>query len=244
MATGRIFIGTSGWSYSHWVGPFYPPETRSADFLSVYAQRFAASEVNNTFYQLPAPETLDHWVAQTPPRFVFACKASRYITHVKKLKDPESTTPRFFDAVARLGARCGPILFQLPPKWRANPERLGAFLDALPANYRYVFEFRDTSWLIETVYERLARAGAGLVIADMAGETSPLRVTSDVVYLRLHGPGETPYTGRYSDAALDDWAECIRDWNAAERDVYCFFDNDAGGNAPCDAQRLMARLGT
>ena len=244
MAPGQVVIGTSGWSYSHWVGPFYPEGTRSADFLAVYARHFAASEVNTTFYQLPAPETFDHWVAQTPPGFVFACKASRYITHVKKLKDPQSTTARFFEAVARLGDRCGPILFQLPPKWRANPERLGAFLDALPPHYRYVFEFRDSSWFTEAVYTRLENAGAGLVIADMAGETSPLRVTADLIYLRLHGPGQTAYTGRYSDQALHDWAERIRDWTAAGRDVYCFFDNDAGGNAPADALRLKARLDT
>lgn len=241
-ARGRVVIGTSGWSYPHWVGPFYAPGTSSSDFLPAYAQRFTASEVNTTFYQLPAPETLDHWLAQTPAAFIFACKASRYITHVKKLKDPERSTARFFDAIARLGGRLGPVLFQLPPNWRPNPERLAAFLAALPAGYRYVFEFRDPRWFTEAVYARLAEVKAGLVIADMAGETSPVHVTADLVYLRLHGPGETPYTGSYSDAALDDWAEHVRDWNAAGRDVYVFFDNDAGGNAPADALRLKARL--
>jgi uncharacterized protein YecE (DUF72 family) len=239
---GRVWIGTSGWSYSHWVGPFYPPETASRDFLPVYAQSFGASEINATFYRLPAPATLQHWLAQTPPGFVFACKASRYITHTKKLKDPATSTPKFFDAIAHLGDRCGPVLFQLPPNWHANVARLDAFLAGLPDGYRYAFEFRDDSWHAEPVYDRLAAANAALVVADMAGATSPCRATADLVYLRLHGPGEDAYTGSYTDTALRAWAARIRDWRREGRDVYCFFDNDEAGYAPRDALRLQAML--
>jgi uncharacterized protein YecE (DUF72 family) len=239
---GRVWIGTSGWSYDHWVGPFYPPGTASRDFLPVYARRFGASEINTTFYRLPASDTLAHWVAQTPPGFMFACKASRYITHTKKLKDPATSTPRFFDAIAALGDRCGPVLFQLPPNWHANVARLDAFLAGLPDGYRYAFEFRDDSWQAETVYDRLKAANAALVIADIGGTTSPCRATADLVYLRLHGPEKDAYTGTYTDAALRDWAARIGEWRTDGRDVVCFFDNDASGHAPNDAIRLQTIL--
>lgn len=241
---GRVRIGTAGWSYPHWVGPFYPPGTKSRDFLAIYAQTFGASEINTTFYRLPDPDTLAQWAAQTPPGFTFACKASRYITHTKKLKDPATSTPKFFDAIAHLGEQCGPVLFQLPPNWKANVERLDAFLGGLPAGHRYAFEFRDPSWHDEAVYDRLARANAALVIADMSGETSPLRATADLVYLRLHGPGAEPYTGTYSDSALGHWAARIREWRNDGRDVVCVFDNDEAGYAPRDAMRLQAMLET
>jgi len=239
---GRVCIGTSGWSYRHWIGPFYPPGTKSGDLLTVYTRTFDASEINNTFYRLPEPATLRDWASRTPEGFVFACKASRYITHTKKLKDPATSTPRFFDAIAHLGVRCGPVLFQLPPNWHANVGRLDAFLRGLPEGYSHAFEFRDPSWHAETVYERLAAANAPLVVADMAGETSPRRATADLVYLRLHGPGSQAYTGTYSDEALRDWAARIRDWRAEGRDVVCFFDNDEAGHAPRDAMRLRAML--
>jgi uncharacterized protein YecE (DUF72 family) len=240
---GRIRIGTAGWSYPHWVGPFYPEGLDGSGFLPHYAARFETAEINNTFYRLPSPETLAHWVAQTPPGFLFACKASRYITHMKKLKDPETSTARFFAAVRCLGERCGPVLFQLPPDWHCNVDRLRSFLSGLPGGFRYAFEFRDPSWLTQPVYEVLRAANAALVIYDLEGETSPLQVTGDFVYVRLHGPAQQAYRGCYDDDALAAWASRLAAWREAGRDVFCYFDNDEASHAPRDAARLKARIG-
>lgn len=183
----RIHIGTSGWHYEHWVGPFYPEAVPAEDYLSFYAERFAAVEVNNTFYQLPARETLVSWRDGTPGDFLFACKASRYITHMKKLKDPRDSLRRFFEVVEALDPKLGPILFQLPPRWHVDVERLEGFLEALPAGRRYAFEFRDESWFAAEVYDALARHNAAFCIYDLAGRRSPVEVTADFAYVRLHG---------------------------------------------------------
>jgi uncharacterized protein YecE (DUF72 family) len=142
-ATASIRIGTSGWQYAHWVGPFYPPGTSTASFLAYYSQVFRAAEINSTFCGLPSKRTLATWRDATPTDFVFACEASRYITHMKKLTDPKSSTKCFIQAIDDLGEKCGSVLFQLPPRWNLNLERLTAFLNALPKGYRYAFEFRD-----------------------------------------------------------------------------------------------------
>lgn len=241
-APGRIRIGTSGWSYRHWVGPFYPEGTSSADYLSYYAGRFAVTEVNNTFYSLPKPETFEEWRASTPDGFEFACKASRYITHMKKLKDPDQSVVKFFEAVETLGDKLGPILFQLPPNFHINLGRLRALLEALPSGHRYAFEFRDGSWFDEPVFDLLDAHHAALVMYDLEGRLSALRATGKLVYIRLHGPLEEAYTGSYADNALQEWAARIRDWSGEGRDVYCFFDNDDAGYAARDATRLQGFL--
>ncbi len=233
----HIHIGTSGWHYGHWVGPFYPKRMTSEQFLPFYAQRFRTVEINNTFYSLPREATLEHWRDATPKNFVFACKASRFITHMKKLGDPKRSITRFFDAIAILGKKLGPVLFQLPPRWRVNEARLQAFLEALPDRYRYAFEFRDATWFTDSVLASLERAGAAFCIYDLAGRPSPEYVTTDLVYLRLHGPGQ-PYQGRYSDAALRRWAKKIVNWSSEGREVYCYFDNDQQAYAARDAVRL------
>ncbi len=234
----RIHIGTSGWHYQHWVGPFYPPGTRPEAFLAQYAQGFQTTEINSTFYRLPALETLAAWRDRTPRNFTFACKASRYITHMKKLRDPEVSSLRFFRAVEALGAKLGPILFQLPPRWRVDPGRLEAFLAALPSRYRFAFEFRDESWFAPEVYQLLRHYDAGLCIYELAGRRAPTEVTAGFVYLRLHGPGGA-YQGLYDDGALAVWAAQILMWRKAGRDVYCYFDNDECGYAAKNAQRLI-----
>jgi uncharacterized protein YecE (DUF72 family) len=183
------------------------------------------------------------WRDTVPEGFRFAVKASRYITHMKKLKDPADSVARFFERAEGLGDRLGPVLFQLPPNWRANPERLDAFLAGLPSGPGYVFEFRDPSWFDDAVRDVLARHNAAFCIYDLAGEQSPLTVTADFVYVRLHGPAETAYQGSYSDEALAEWAQRFRAWRDAGRDVYCFFDNDEAGYAALDAQRLQGLLG-
>jgi uncharacterized protein YecE (DUF72 family) len=237
MTKGRIRIGTSGWSYGHWLGTFYPEGTRQRDLLAIYAERFESVEINRTFYKLPAAGTMTVWQAQTPAGFLFAAKASRYLTHRKKLKDPEEPVGRLLGCVEALGDKLGPVLFQLPPRWRVNPERLGRLLEVLPNRHRYAFEFRDPSWHEPKILELLSKRGAAFCIFDLAGERSPIEVTADFVYIRLHGPGAA-YQGSYDGRTLSGWARRIRDWSEAGKDVYCYFDNDEKAYAPQDALRL------
>lgn len=240
---GPIRIGTSGWSYDAWTGPFYPPGLPAAERLAWYAGRFASVEVDSSFYRLPAAATVGRWRNAVPAGFVFSVKASRFITHMKKLKDPEHTLPPFLERIAGLGDRLGPILFQLPPRWGCNPERLAAFLAALDGCHRYAFELRDPSWWQPEVYAVLQRHGAACCIHDLGGRLSPMVLTADFVYLRLHGPG-APYRGRYDDRALAAWAERIAAWAGEGRAVYGYFDNDQAGHAALDAGRLLALLGS
>ena len=237
----EIHIGTSGWHYDHWVGPFYPERMKPDAFLGFYAEHFGAAEINNTFYQLPEPGTLAEWREATPGRFLFACKASRYITHMKKLKDPDDSIRRFFEVVGALGDKLGPILFQLPPRWRVDSGRLAAFLEALPGGRRYAFEFRDESWFTDEVLELLSRHGAAFCIYDIAGRRSAIEVTAEFVYVRLHGPGAA-YEGTYDGRTLHGWARRFRGWRDEGCDVYCFFDNDQNGYAARDALRIKEML--
>jgi len=231
-------IGTSGWNYPHWKERFYPAGLPAGDWLAYYAERFSSVEINATFYRLPEEATLDAWRDAVPASFRFAVKASRYITHMKKLKDPQASIARFFARIERLGERLGPVLFQLPPNWHCNAERLAAFLDALPAGYRYAFEFRDESWWTDEVAELLAEHEAAWCLFDLDGLTAPSWTTTDLVYLRLHG-SDGPYQGSYEDDALREWASAIRAWESEGRSLHCYFDNDAEAQAPGDAQRLV-----
>lgn len=242
MARGAIHIGTSGWHYGHWRGPFYPEGMAPADFLRFYATHFRDVEINNTFYRLPAPKTLAAWRDDTPPGFVFACKASRYITHMKKLKDAPESTERFFAAVNILAPKLGPVLFQLPPAWRVNAQRLSLFLTALPAKLRYAFEFRDESWFAEDIIRLLGQRNAAFCISDLNYRQSPLNVTADFAYIRLHGP-DGAYRGCYSEDSLQGWAGKIMEWRQAGIDVYCYFDNDDRAYAALNAARLLALVG-
>jgi uncharacterized protein YecE (DUF72 family) len=232
-----VYIGTSGWSYDHWLGTFYPKGTRQQDLLAVYAERFESVEINRTFYKLPAAGTMAAWRAKAPAGFLFAAKASRYLTHRKKLKDPKEPVARLLGCVEHLGEKLGPVLFQLPPRWRVNPDRLQRLLEALPDRHRYTFEFRDPSWHDERIFELLSERGAAFCIFDLAGKPSPIEVTAGFVYIRLHGPGAA-YQGSYDGRTLSGWARRIRDWSEAGKDVYCYFDNDEKAYAPHDALRL------
>jgi len=208
MKNGRIYIGTSGWNYPHWRGSFYPQQLPQTQWLRYYGERLQSVEINNTFYQLPERSALEQWKASVPDRFRFAVKASRYITHMKKLKDPEPSTERFFRRIEALEGKLGPILFQLPPRWKQNPGRLERFLEALPGGYTHAFEFRDPSWFDRDIYAALERARAAFCIYHLAGELSPKRITADFVYIRLHGPGDA-YQGRYDRQTLYGWAGAI-----------------------------------
>lgn len=240
--TGATFhIGTSGWSYTHWKGPFYPPDIRGEEMLAHYCRHFRSVEINNSFYHLPAAETLHHWSDNTPDDFIFSVKASRYITHMKKLKDPAESLSAFFQRISVLGDKLGPILFQLPPHWRYNQERLSHFLASLSSDYRYVFEFRDTSWLSQPCYDLLSRHGAALCIYELDGYLSPRETTADFVYVRLHGPGG-PYRGNYDTRTLSGWAGAFSSWSAQGRECFCYFDNDEAGYAALNAGALQAML--
>jgi uncharacterized protein YecE (DUF72 family) len=239
--SGRILVGTSGWAYDHWVGPFYPKGLPVAARLEYYAARFGSVEINSSFYHLPEERTLRQWVAQVPAGFTFAAKASRYITHMKKLKDPQEGVGRFLSRVRVLGDRLGPVLFQLPPRWRFDAERLAGFLECLDADPRYGFEFRDHSWFNPASYSLLVRHHAALCIYDLDGFASPQEVTADFVYLRLHGP-DGPYKGRYGEQALLDWARTLAAWSHQGLDAYCYFDNDQHGYAAQNAATLRDLL--
>jgi uncharacterized protein YecE (DUF72 family) len=238
----EVRIGTSGWHYKHWRGPFYPEALSAKEMLAWYMARFDTVELNNSFYHLPTAQTFAAWRETTPATFRFAVKGSRYITHRKKLHDPKAALERFLSPVNVLGPKLGPILFQLPPRWSCNVDRLAAFLDLLPKRHRYTFEFRDPSWHVPAVYRALQEHGAAFCVYELDGFLSPIEVTADFVYVRLHGPGRK-YQGDYSPAALQHWAERIADWHRTLRAVYVYFDNDQEGFAAKNAAELKCFAG-
>lgn len=233
----KILIGTSGWHYSHWRGPFYPADMPAEKYLRYYAGIFDTVEINNSFYRLPEAETFAEWRDSVPRGFVFTVKASRYITHMKKLKDATEPVENFIERASVLGEKLGPILFQLPPRWKINADRLTDFLSILPEGLRYAFEFRDSTWFHVSVYEALTKQGAAFCIFDLDRNLSPKKVTADFVYVRLHGP-DGAYRGSYPEKTLKEWAEDIKGWRKEGRDVYIYFDNDEAGYAAADAMRL------
>lgn len=238
---GRIRIGTSGWHYRHWEGSFYPEDLPAGRWLEYYRRHFSTAEINHSFYRLPEARTLEQWKKTVPAGFQFAVKAGRYITHMKKLKEPRQPLSEFFQRIGALGGRLGPILFQLPPRWRRDPGRLESFLKLLPAKGRFTFEFRDPSWFDDRVYRVLEEAGAAFCVYHLAGRISPRKVTADFVYVRLHGPGKA-YRGSYSGRDLAGWAGAFSTWARMGKDVYCYFDNDDSGHAPRNALRLKEML--
>jgi uncharacterized protein YecE (DUF72 family) len=238
MAVGRVFIGTSGWHYKQWLGLFYPEKFPTNQMLEFYARHFDTVELNNSFYHLPLPLSFDKWRDSTPRNFVFAVKGSRFITHMKKLKDPESSSEKFFHVVERLEEKLGPILFQLPPHWKINLERLEEFLRSLPSVHRYAFEFRDESWLLNDTFELLKRFNAAFCIHDLASMRRPLEITADFTYIRFHGPGEAKYQGSYSKRELKEWADRIGGWRRQLKGIHVYFNNDIGGHAVWNAKTL------
>jgi uncharacterized protein YecE (DUF72 family) len=238
----RCWIGTSGWSYRHWRGPFYPGDmAKGSEQLRFYVERFDTVEVNGTFYRLIEVGTFRRWREATPDNFVFACKGSRYLTHMKRLKEAGQGVGRFFERVEALEDKLGPIVFQLPGRFKPDRERLTGFIEALPPAQRYAFEFRDPAWFQPEILEALAARNVALCLYEFAGQEAPLEVTADFVYIRLHGP-DGPYQGSYSDEALAAWAKRIAAWAKQDLDVYCYFDNDDRGYAPHNALRLRELL--
>jgi uncharacterized protein YecE (DUF72 family) len=236
-----VRIGTSGWQYKHWRGSFYDPNLPVSGMLPAYYRQFDTVEINNSFYKLPSTAAFENWRASTPEDFIFAVKASRFITHMKKLKDPQNGLDNLLPRAEKLDRKLGPILFQFPPGWSVNTERLENFLRALPPKHRYTFEFRNQTWHSTCVYNLLRHYNAAFCIFDLAGFQSELEITADFTYVRLHGPGGR-YQGSYSSEALDHWANRIRDWKRKLTGIYVYFDNDQAGYAAANALELRKCL--
>jgi uncharacterized protein YecE (DUF72 family) len=237
-----IRIGSSGWNYASWKEPFY--EGRPArEWLEHYAGRFDTVEVNNTFYRLPKRDAVAAWERAVPDCFCFAVKVSRYLTHVRRLRDIRDGLARFLERVEPLGRKLGPLLWQLPPNFPRDDERLAAALAALPSG-RHAFEFRHPSWFAADVYDLLRRHDAALVIADRpeVHEFQAREVTATWTYLRFHH-GTRGRRGNYSEAELREWAARIRDWSRTV-DVYAYFNNDWEAFAPRNALLLERLLGS
>lgn len=234
-----LYVGTSGWQYPDWRDLLYPPGLPRHRWLERYGEAFATVENNNAFYRLPRRETFAGWRERTPPGFVMAVKASRFLTHVKRLKDPEEPVRRLLDVAAGLGDRLGPVLLQLPPTLRADPERLDACLACFGGRARVAVEPRHDSWWTGEVRDLLAAHGAALCWADRLGRPlTPLWRTTGWTYLRLHEGRARPWPS-YGDAALRSWVARLEQ-GSRPGDAYVYFNNDPGGAAVRDAARFAA----
>jgi uncharacterized protein YecE (DUF72 family) len=238
----EIRIGTSGWTYPHWRGTFFPPGTRAVDLLPKYCESFDTVEVNLSFYRLPLPRAIGVWRDSTPPDFLLSVKAHRYITHHLKLLDAERPLWNFIRRMALLQPKLGPLFFQFPARFRCDVDRLEGFLKLLPDGLRFAFEFRHPSWFCQEVYDALAGHSCALALADTPDYPIAFELTADFVYVRLHG-SRVLYQSSYSEQELREWAARAREWSADGRDVYVYFDNDFLAHAPRNALQLRCMLG-
>ena len=242
----KLLIGTSGWHYASWRGPFFPPGVRAKDQLQFYATQFKTTELNGVFYRTPTPEAVEAWRSQTPPDFMFSWKASKFITHWKRLSARSDNSLALMESrLALLREKAGPVLFQLPPQFEQNYDRLASFLKMLSRKRRYAFEFRHPGWYTPRVLRLLADENISLCFSDHADAPAPWKRTADFIYVRGHGPGGR-YKGHYTKGALEKWTKRIRAWRARGHDVFVYFDNDQKSAAPSDAARLcgMLRVGS
>jgi uncharacterized protein YecE (DUF72 family) len=240
---GRVLVGTSGYVYRHWKGVLYPPDLPQRRRLEYYAARYATVEVNATFYRLPTPAAVESWRDTVPPGFRFACKGSRFLTHMKRLLDTGRGLRRFFAPVRRLGDRLEVVLWQLPPQMEAaDPDRLEAFLECLPRDVRHAFEFRSPAWHVPRIARLLEDHGAALCEHDLL-PPAPVEARPRVGfrYVRFHGPSAR-YAGRYEASALETAARDLHRWRRSGGDAYVYFNNDIGGAAVHDADALVSAL--
>ncbi|HAE85951.1 MAG TPA: DUF72 domain-containing protein [Anaerolineaceae bacterium] len=237
----QIRIGTSGWVYQHWQGLFYPADLPQKQWFAYYARYFDTVEVNSTFYHLQNASVFEHWGQQAPAGFLYAVKASRYITHIKYLKECKDPLETFLNRASLLRHALGPVLFQLPPSFSLDLSRLESFLALLPEGFSYAMEFRNPTWLREEVYTLLERFGVALCIHELPPLHVPLRITANFVYLRFHG--DVDHAGDYPPETLTLWAERIQTWQRQGLAVYAYFNNDAGGMAVRNALTLKQLLG-
>ena len=242
FAMARILIGTSGWHYDSWRGPFFPAGLSLKDQLHYYATQFPTTELNGVFYRTPTPAAVKSWCEQTDKAFVFAWKASKFITHWKRLSENCVNSIELMESrLSLLEDKVGPILFQLPPNFEVDADRLRSFFALLSHKRRYSFEFRHPSWYQPAIFKLLSERNAALCLSDHHDAPSPWKRTADFIYIRGHGPGGR-YKGHYSSAALASWAERIRSWKRQGVDVHVYFDNDRKSAAPADALKLQALL--
>jgi uncharacterized protein YecE (DUF72 family) len=240
---GTARVGCSGWQYKDWRGLVYPEKLPMREWFAHYASLFDTVEINNTFYRLPPPETVEGWAKQAPPGFVYALKLGQFGSHRMKLRDAASWLPNHLDRAERLGASLGPTLVQLPPRWKRNTERLDEFLAECPKRLRWAVELRDPTWLHDDTYAVLERHGAALCHHDLLPDHPDVR-TTDWAYERFHGPDAIaqPYHGSYPRPRLAKVAERLAARLDAGDDVYAYFNNDWYANAVRDAQWLRDRL--
>ena len=239
----HYYIGTSGWHYDHWRGRFYPEKLPRAGWLKHYAGYFNTVELNNSFYRLPSEKAFAGWYESSPDNFVYSVKVSRYITHIKRLKDTGEAVDKFITRSAGLKEKLGPLLYQLPPNIHRNDEVLGAFLSGLPSGLKHVIEFRHGSWLVEPVFDILRRHNTGFCVFDMPRMSCPLLATAGFAYIRFHG-SDGLYSGCYSDNELSGWAERLKELAAGLGAVYIYFNNDAEAFAVRNAATLRKLLET
>lgn len=237
---GKIHIGCSGWNYPHWRGRFYPEAQAPGQWFDFYAAVFNTVEINNTFYRLPTAKTFKAWGAKAPDRFIYAVKANRYLTHLKKLKEAKAPLKKLLDRARLLEEHLGPILYQLPPRWRFDRARLESFLDLLPEDLQHVFEFRDQSWMVEEVFELLDERGVSVCAHDLPGLKVPRRAAGPVAYVRFHGAKEK-YRGGYPEPTLRSWWRWMEQQVQRGRGLYVYFNNDAEAHAVRDARALMRK---
>jgi len=240
VTSGQFRIGCSGWQYRHWRENFYAG-VRVSGWFQHYASVFDTVEINNSFYRLPEASTFARWAEQAPPGFLYAVKASRFLTHMKKLKDPEEPVQRFFDRALELKQSLGPVLYQLPPGWKKDTVRLAHFLGILPRHVRHTIEFRDPSWYAPEVLELLQEHDVPLCLHDMRGSATERMALASFVYVRFHGPTGT-YAGGYPEERLRSWASWLGARRGEGLDVYAYFNNDVGGHAPVDALTLRLMM--
>lgn len=236
-----VFIGTSGFSYPYWQGEFYPSDLPQGEWFSYYVKHFNTVELNVSFYRLPKKETFVNWRAKAGPGFVFAVKGSRFITHVKKLRNCQEPLKRFFEAASGLMDTSEVVLWQLPPKFRADSERLVEFLKLLPRDWRHAFEFRHESWLKEAIYDILTQHNSAVVFQDFPDWPMSEEITADFIYLRFHGKTAL-YSSCYTKKELTAWAQKIKTWREKGLDCYAYFNNDALGYAVENTRELIAGL--
>ncbi len=237
----NILIGCSGWSYKHWKGRFYPENLPQKKWFDFYAQSFDTVEINFTFYRLPPEKTFLDWAEKAKDGFIYTVKASRYLTHVRRLKDAQESADLLLKRVRLLKEHLGPILYQLPPNWGCDVARLRSFVILLPKDLLHVFEFRDQSWLNDEIFELLEERGISHCIHDKPGLKVPRRTTGPIIYMRFHGA--TDHRGNYQDDALDKWAEWLgSESKKTHRDIYAYFNNDFEGYAVLNAKGLRDRL--
>jgi uncharacterized protein YecE (DUF72 family) len=238
----RLWIGTSGWTYDGWRGPFYPEEVPKKHWLRWYGTQFSSTEINGSFYRTPSLEAVRGWREQTPDDFLFAWKASKFITHWKRLSEQSVNSIELMETrLKELGPKLGPVLFQLPARFKADRDRLASFLKLLPKRRQYAFEFRDARWYESGILELLRDRNVALCLSDHRDAPAPWEATASHVYIRGHGP-TGQYKGRYSKQTLEDWARRIANWKRRGKTIYCYFDNDQKSAAPKDARRLIEML--